>query len=330
MTVLAAQLAPQRSTQYADLVGTLALPEMQLCPLGVTLTGLEPITLGGQPYLHFELPAPPTLTQLAELGRLATVHAIFELQPKRDGTPGPWLRPLETGFTPAFPPELLTARRYRGKTNELLAQFMLNVARAASRFAQDPWPSLRVFDPLAGGGTLLFAALLLGAEAGGVEQDVQDVRGTATFLRQFTQEAGIACRVQDEKLRRLGHRWTLTLGKTPPRRCVLAHGDSAQATALIAGFKPHLLVTDLPYGIQHQGPLVELLTRALPVWAGMLPPGGALVMAWDATRFDRAHMTGLAEGVAPLTVLAQPPYSQLAHRVDRVIKQRDILVARRL
>lgn len=329
MTVLAAQLAPQRSTQYAGLVETLALPELRLCPLGTTLTGLKPVTLGGQPYLRFELPAPPTPDQLVELGRLATVHSLYEYQPERDDAPGPWLRPLQTGFAPAFPPDLLAARRYRGKTNELLAQFMVNIARAASRFAGEPWPELRVFDPLAGGGTLLFAALLQGAEAAGVEQEVQDVRSTATFLRQFAQEAGIVCRVQEEKLRRLGHRWTLTLGKTP-RRCVLAHGDTAQAAALIAGFKPHLLVTDLPYGIQHQGPLIELLTRGLPVWAGMLPPGGALVVAWDATRFDRAQMTGLAEGVAPLTVLAQPPYTQLAHRVDRVIKQRDILVARRI
>ncbi|RIK57491.1 MAG: hypothetical protein DCC57_01885 [Chloroflexi bacterium] len=330
MTVLAAQLAPQRSTQYADLVGKLARPEVQLSPLGALLSALEPVTLGGQPYLRLEMPAPPTPDQLAELGRLATLHALFELQPECDGTPGPWLRPLETGFVPAFPPDLLAARRYRGKTNELLAQCMVNIARAASRFAQQPWADLRLFDPLAGGGTLLFAGLLMGAEVAGVEQEVQDVRSTVTFLRQFAQEARIACRVQEEKLRRLGHRWTLTLGKAPPRRCILAHGDTAQAAALIAGFRPHLLVADLPYGIQHQGPLVDLLTRGLPVWTGMLPPGGALAMAWDATRFDRAQMTGLAESVAPLTVLAQPPYNQLAHRVDRVIKQRDILVARRL
>lgn len=330
MTTLVAQLAPQRSTQYADLVRTLALPEVQLSPLGAALSKLEPVTLGGQPYLRFTLPAPPSAEQLAELGRLATLHALFELLPEANGAPGPWLRPLDTGYTPTLPVELLTARRYRGKTNEILAQFMVNTARAAGGFAQQPWSDLRVFDPLAGGGTLLFAALLLGAEVAGVEQDAQDVRTTVTFIRQFCQEEGIACRVQGEKLRRLGHRWTLTLGKTPPRRCILVHGDTAQAAALIAGFKPHLLVTDLPYGIQHQGPLQELLTKSLPVWAGMLPPGGALALAWDATRFDRALMTGIVEGAAPLTVLAQPPYDRLAHRVDRVIKARDILVARRI
>jgi tRNA G10 N-methylase Trm11 len=89
-------------------------------------------------------------------------------------------------------------------------------------------------------------------------------------------------------------------------------------------------VTDLPYGIQHNGPLIDLLTSGLPVWSHLLPRGGTLVLAWDATRFERAEMVALVEAVAPLTVLNDPPYNQLAHRVDRVIKRRDILVARRI
>jgi hypothetical protein len=97
-----------------------------------------------------------------------------------------------------------------------------------------------------------------------------------------------------------------------------------------AGFKPHFVITDLPYGIQHNGPIVDLLTRGLPVWTNLLPSGGTLVFAWDATRFARIEMVNLVEATAPLVVLQTPPYDQLAHRVDRVIKRRDILVARRI
>jgi hypothetical protein len=330
MTVLAAQLAPQRSTQYADLTATLAPAELQLCLGTDGLDEPAPVTLGGQRFLRFSLPTSPTPIQLEELGRLATISALFELREHVGDQPGPWLRPLETGYRPALPPELMVTRRYRGKTNELLAHFLCNLARYSSAFRDRPWRDLRVFDPLAGGGTLLFAALMLGAEAAGVEQDQQDVRTTVAFVRQFAQEEGIVCRVKEERLRRLGHRWTLTLGKEHSQRCLLAHGDTAQSAALIAGFKPHLLVTDLPYGIQHQGVLSDLLTRALPVWAGLLPPGGALAFAWDATRFDRAQMSGLVEAMAPLVVLSGPPYDHFAHRVDRVIKRRDLLVARRL
>jgi hypothetical protein len=149
-------------------------------------------------------------------------------------------------------------------------------------------------------------------------------------VRQFCQEAGIACRVQEERLKKLGRRTVLTLGKTPPRRCILAEGDTSQSAAFLTGFKPHLIVTDLPYGIQHQGPLVDLLARSLPVWVGMLPPGGAVAFAWDATRFPRPDMVTLVETVAPVVVYQASPYDDLAHRVDRVIKRRDLLVAHRI
>src|SRR5690606_6155267 len=102
-----------------------------------------------------------------------------------------------------------------------------------------------------------------------------------------------------------------------------------QTAAFVTGFKPHFIITDLPYGIQHNGPLLNLLTSGLPVWANLLPVGGTLVFAWDATRFGRDEMISLVESTAPLAVKNDPPYDQLAHRVDRVIKRRDILVAQR-
>jgi hypothetical protein len=285
--------------------------------------------LAGQHYLRFDLPTLPTPEQARELGTLATLSAYFESIDQLEDRPGPWLRPLETGFQPILPAELAAARRYRGKTNELLCHFLCNLARYASDFTHLPWTDLRVLDPLTGGGTILFTAMMLGAEVAGVEQDEQDVRTTVAYVRQFCQEAGITCRVQEERLRKVGRRTTLTVGKTPPRRCLLAEGKTDQTAAFVLGFKPHFVITDLPYGIQHNGPIVDLLTGGLPVWANLLPRGGTLVFAWDATRFERAEMVSLVEATAPLTVLNHAPYDQLAHRVDRVIKRRDILVARR-
>jgi tRNA G10 N-methylase Trm11 len=110
----------------------------------------------------------------------------------------------------------------------------------------------------------------------------------------------------------------------------MAIGETSESADLLAGVKkPHLIVTDLPYGIQHQGQLIDLLTDGLPVWAQMLSPGGAMAMAWESTRFPRDEMIALVEVESGLTVLNDPPYDALAHRVDRVIKQRDVIVARR-
>ncbi len=329
MTKIVAQIAPQRSTQYGELATTLAPYELRLSSLGAKIGRLDSCTIGGQAFLRFHLPDEPDMDEVNELGMLALTTSFYVYYDHIGDLTGPFLKPIPTAFVPALPPELVMTRRYRGKTNELFTHFLCNVARFSSRFADTPWTQLRLFDPLAGGGTTLFTALVLGADAAGIEHNQQSVNTTVAFLTQFSREQRIPSKMQEERLRKLGQRWTFTFGKQTGQRCVLVRGETDQSPALIAGFKPHLMVTDLPYGIQHQGPLVKLLSAALPVWASMLPTGGVLVFAWDATRFTRSEMIGLVESTSSLLVLNTPPYDRLAHRVDRVIKQRDILVARR-
>jgi hypothetical protein len=330
MSTYLAQIAPQRSTQYAALADALAPHELTLCLAGKGIERLKPLTLAGQTYLQFELSAPLDEPARHELGMLAMTSAFFDYREALPDAPGPWLRPIETGFVPAFPPEMVTTRRYKGKTNELFTHFLCNVARFSSGFAGEPWSELRVLDPLAGGGTTLFVALMLGAHCVGIEKDLEDVKSTATFIKQYAHETGIACGVKEERLKTLGRRWWFTLGKASPRQCLLIAGDAAQAAELMGNVKrPNLLVADLPYGIQHHGTLSELLSTALPVWAGLLLPGGAMALAWESTRFTREEMVGLVKSVCDLAVLCEPPYDALVHRVDRVIKHRDVLVLRK-
>lgn len=330
VTTLLAQIAPQRSTQYAELASALAPHELALSPLGPHIAGLEPVRLGGQDYLRVALRGAPDERLTEELGALATVSAWFAYHKEVGGEPGPWLRPVETGYLPFLPPDLVTARRYRGKTNELFTHFMCNVARHASAFAAQPWGELRLMDPLAGGGTTLLVGLMLGADVAGVEKSPQDVQSTATFLQGYAREKRIPCQVREERLRGFGRRWWLTVGRDPQRQCILAQGETVQAEELLRGVRPaHLAVADLPYGIQHRGPLVHLLGQALPVWTGLLLPGGAMALAWDATRFPRAEMLDVVGQEARLELLNEPPYDALAHRVDRVIRRRDVVVARR-
>jgi tRNA G10 N-methylase Trm11 len=223
----------------------------------------------------------------------------------------------------------MMTRRYRGKTNELFTHFMCNIARASSRFQAQPWSELRLFDPLAGGGTTLLAGLVLGAHVAGVEQNGKDVESTAAFVQQYMRQARIGCQVQKGRVKGAGRRWSFELGRRPRRQCVLAQGDSRDSVQLLAGFKPQLIVTDLPYGIQHHGQVAGLLSGVLPVWASLLPPGGVVAFAWESTRFPCEEMVALVEQVSPLRVFSEGPYTELTHRVDRVIKQRDVLVARK-
>lgn len=326
MPVLLAQIAPQRSTQYSALASALAPAELRLSPIGAHITSLEPLTLGGQAYLKVGLSSLVSEAQLRELGGLAMTSAYFDFFERIGEAAGPFLRPLETGFAPALPIGLMTARRYRGKTSESFTHFMLNVARFSSAFAGAPWRDLRVFDPLMGGGTTLLTALVLGASAMGVEQGKEDVESTASFIAQFCREQRIPFEEKEERMKKYGRRWNFTIGAAQ-QQCAFARGDTLQSAELMHTLKrPHLLVTDLPYGIQHHGALAALLREALPVWAGMLQAGGAIVMAWDATRFSREEMIALASSASSMRALVDLPYDRMQHRVDRVIKQRDVVV----
>jgi tRNA G10 N-methylase Trm11 len=205
------------------------------------------------------------------------------------------------------------------------------MAKYASDFHSTDWSALDVVDPLCGGGTTLFAALSLGADVAGIDMDRTDIETTATFISQYCRENRIALSSKEERLRKLNaRRWHFQLGKDDVRRCLLVHGDARGSKDLLVGFgRPHLIVTDLPYGIQHNTPLRGLLSDCLPIWAELLAPGGALAFSWDATRFNREEMVELVAAAAPLAVVDRPPYDRLVHRVDRVIKRRDAIVARK-
>ena len=330
---LALMLAPQRNALYSDLVRSLAPPELLASPLGPRIEAWDGVRLGGQDYLLVELDDEPATADFEVLARLGTVAAAHEYFARIGEVPGPLLRPLELPWDPFLPPELVETRRYRGKTNEIFTAVLLNLALFAGDYRDRLGERLRVLDPLAGGGTTLFVALTRGYDAVGIELEQEDVTSTDTYVRQFLRGIGVPFGRTDERLRGAGRRYVFSIGRKGDQRTLaLVHGDTYRSPELLRGLpggaRFHAVVADLPYGIQHRGRVAELFARAVPTWAGSLLPGGALALAWDATGLPRAEAIQLVRERSPLDVLDDPPYSELAHRVDRVIKRRDVLVAR--
>ncbi len=330
MPTLLIQIAPQRSTQYSELASQLAPIEIQLSPLGKQITSIEPVELGGQSFHKCQIDTEPDENLLQELGRLAMSNASFTYYDQIGDQQGPFLRPLDTQYPTFFPKDLITTRRYQGKTNELFTQFMCNIARYSSDFANKPWTDLRLFDPLAGGGTTLFVGMVYGAETAGVEQNKKSAQTTSVFIKQYMKQQNIRCILKEERLKKINaYRWIYSFGRDQSIRCFLGKGEIDQSVQLISGFKkPHMIVADLPYGIQHKGALNDLLSEALPIWNNLLLPGGTLVYSWDSTRFTREKMVDLVKNVSPFQVLEGGLYDNMGHRVDRVIKNRDVIVAR--
>lgn len=334
---LALKITPQRSTQYANMAEVLAMPELLASPLGAIISHLEPTRLAGQDYVLAEIvpvqDEAAILAQWAEiLPRLGTLSEGYQYFAELAEIAGPLLRPIEPHFAPFVPLEMAEVRRYKGKTNEIFTRVLLNMAIFAGAYREQFATRLRILDPLAGGGTTLFHALAAGYDAIGIEQNRQDVMTTEVFVRQYFHSEHIAHKELDERGRKAGRRYQFEVGrKGATRHLVLVHGETAQAPQHLqevpGGPRVHAIVGDLPYGIQHFSEVADLLNAALPAWERLLLPGGTLALAWNATRIERAELTRLIERRTALRLRNEPPYTQLEHVVDRVIKKRDIVIA---
>jgi hypothetical protein len=318
---LIARIAPQRATQYADMAETLALPELAVSPLGAMLRESAIVSLAGQPYVKITVDASPPPLPL-----FATLSEWFDYFDHIGETAGPLLRPISIEEPLRFTPDLVEARRYKGKTNELLTHFLVNIAR----WTHGNQPRI-LFDPMAGGGTLAFTALRFGLSVLGVERDKEAVAGTDTFLRTYFQQERIKHNRMQEK-RKAGHRFRFTLPQE--QSITIAQGETRDTLTLLSDLPgtphPDLVVGDLPYSIQHNAryPLPAILSDALPVWYDVAAPGAVLVLTWNATTLKREQMLELVAkgGWSSVTGGA---YDRMAHQVDRVIKVRDVVVARK-
>lgn len=310
---LALKITPQRSTQYANMTTALATPELLSSPLAASIHEIAPTMLAGQRYLLVDGDDRllSTLNTLQILSRLGAISEIYEYFERMESVQGPLLRPVEPMFTPFVPLEMAEARRYRGKTNEIFTRVLLNAALFAGGYAGQFTERLRILDPLAGGGTMLFLALAYGYDAFGIELERQDVETTAVFVKQYLEGERISYKELDERGRKAGRRYQFEIGPKGDRHYfVLAHGDTREANLhmreIPGGPRFHAIVGDLPYGIQHFGEIASWLNVALTEWEKMLLPGGTLALAWNATRVDRAEMIELIERCTDLRVRNAP------------------------
>jgi SAM-dependent methyltransferase len=296
----------------------------------------EPTRIAGVDHLAFD--ADLDETGLAHLGHVSTAFALFE----RDGDR---LRPVELPRPDHFDDDLLTILKYQGKTNEQLTQLLLHVTALASASASRMLTNrLRVLDPLCGRGTTLNQALMHGWHASGVDVDERDFDAYAAFLSRWLKDKRLKHTAQISRLRRdgrtLGRRFDAELAETKDAWAAgetiavsTALTDTLHAPEVFAARSFDLVVTDVPYGVQHgshgaeglrRSPL-DLLTEAVPGWARLLRPGGGVGLAVNTLTAPRERVLSLL-AEAGLDPVDTPPYRGFAHRVDSSIL-RDLVVA---
>ncbi|GAA3603041.1 SAM-dependent methyltransferase [Nonomuraea rosea] len=302
--------------------------------LGQKALDSEETVIGGVPYVTFETPEPLAQPDISLLSNLSSVYAIF-------GVEGDLLRPLTMTSLDRLSSDLITIQKYAGKTNEHFTKLLLNVTVLAG--GKGLGERLSVFDPLCGRGTTLNQALMYGYDAYGLDVDGKDFDAYSTFIKTWLRNKRFKHTAETVPIRReralVGRRLNVTFGLSKES---VKSGDVQHLTVVSADtlksrefFKPRsfdVLVTDAPYGVQHgskggaglsRSPL-ELLRQAVPGWAELLRPGGAMGIAWNTYGGKSSELAQILTA-AGLEVLDYPDFE---HWVDQAIV-RDIIVARK-
>ena len=255
---------------------------------------------------------------------------------------GDWLKPLPLRHSVYMQADLAQILKYKGKTNADFTLMMLHCARAASAFALDSAP-LTVLDPLCGRATTLFCALQEGCNSIGVESSKKDVHEADTYFKRYLQYHRYKHKREtfSATLPDGGHaqeiRYRLANSEeayknSDIRTLRLFHGDTTQADRMAGRESCHLLIADLPYGVQHaasgkkgKSALERLAFEAFPVYYRALKAGGAAAIAFNTYTLKREIVCRAVED-AGLKVLAEPPFDDFSHWVEQAVN-RDMVIA---
>lgn len=330
-------LKPHANVRYRQSLQKLSRIELE-CMLNawdIQASVLEMREIAGEPFLVFSAD-----DMSKEAWRAISRHSSICLAASltEEGA----LIPIPRHTESVLPDELPQVLKYKGKTNADFTYMMLHCAKAASAFARDDG-RLTVLDPMCGKGTTLFCALCEGWDALGVETDAKSLSEAEQYLERSL------------KWHRLKHKRTISSrtlsggGNAKMTEFTLAAdtqamkdgdtlclrtlcGDAARLREMVKPESVHLIVSDLPYGVQHaprEGGgmfnLKGLLRRTLPGCAYALKQGGAIAFSFNLNTLRRQDVADAMEQ-AGLTVLAEGPWADFSHWVEQAV-DRDVVVA---
>jgi len=329
-------LKSHANARYRQSLSQLAMIELQVILKAWSVEG-EPgcEMLGSEPFLVFECDTMPDGLWRA-LSRHSACCLLCEM------LDGGLIRPLAKKTDLFLPEELPQVLKYKGKTNADFTWMLLNCARAVSAFAKSEGP-LTVLDPICGKATTLFCAMSHGDHAIGVDRDDKALTEADTYFARSLKFNRLKHKrsTGSQTLTGGGHvrvtDYTVALssegqknGET--RNLRLMYGDAGDLCRMMKPASCHLIIGDLPYGVQHapqEGKGLSsperLLRRMGEGCMTVLKPGGAAAFSFNAYTLSR-QKAAQALADAGLTVLSQPPFDGFAHWVEQAV-ERDAVIA---
>lgn len=334
---------PGHNQVYYQQSAPLALAELRLSSLEVEQLRLEDCC--GLSYLCFQTKAPLEEAQLEEIARNSSLLGLFATE----GDALEKLQPIALPNIQVLDRSLGTILKYSGKTNEIFTRFLLNIAFSQGNFSPK---HCKVLDPVAGKGTTLFEAFALGCDVYGVEYQEKAVQEGFLHLKKFLEKGKYkhkcdSRRFSGENKSFTAKRNSIQLSlkqqadpKNPnsqefQREFMLVSGDSKYCHQLFSPNSFHVLVGDLPYGVQHGNQAggisrspAQLLSSCGKSWHKVLKKDGVLVLSWNTLVYPREKMEEALER-AGFQVQHSEALSALQHPVDASIL-RDVVVAKKV
>jgi len=328
------ELIKHANIRYRESIPVLAHCELfaMLSSLGISCV-IQHEQMGGSQFLTFECRE----LNDHELTFLAG-HSSFVFMSEKQGD---LLHPLSVTFPAYLPDDLPEVLKYKGKTNATFTRMVINTAAALSRFYLSQHP-LILFDPVCGKGTSCFCAAAAGMDAVGLDLDRKDIREAVDYFSRYLKYHRLKheekCRAETSAKQSIpvtSFRFADTkehyqAGNT--RTISFACADTSESPSLFRKEHAHIIVADLPYGIQHAPqsgtkpePLQHFLNRALPVWKKVLIPGGVIALSFNTLTLPTQEVRNALTS-AGYHLLKNDIFSHLSHEVEQAVV-RDLVFA---
>ena len=272
------------------------------------------------------------------LGFSSIYYALFEI------VEGGLLRPIVVPDFHTFPESMVQILKYNGKTNEQFTRLMVNLALSVCKTGSK---KITLFDPMCGKGTTLYEGFIRGFDVKGIEINEQWVQEIQTYVVRFLKEGKFKhktekSKVSDSKKKKIANVFSLTASSKKEdfntdnaQSFQLFNADTRKADLLLKKKSCDIIITDLPYGVQHgskndKNSMMErsplgLLKEAIPAWHNVLKTKGSLVLSYNEFTMKYDDVAILLEKNG-FKVLDESPYNNYLHRVDQSIN-RNLIVA---
>lgn len=341
-------MKPNNNIPYAEELKTMCISEamVMLNRLKVNIESIEINTIGKAKYMDLTTTDEIEDKHYPFITRLSFYYGFFGVEEinndnNDESLSEELLRPILIPDEQFFQDDLSIRLKYNGKTNEMFTRMMLNMGLFSSNY----WnvDKVQLFDPMCGKGTTLFEGMILGYDSYGAELNKKAFTDMSTYIARYIKEDRVKHQLVNGKAqingKTKGELLDITYGTKAeikakkPRILKVFRGDTTISSGIFKKNSIHLIVTDLPYGVQHIGNeqgesvrgLNKLIKEGVKAWDQLLKKGGAIVFSWNTFTDKREDLIDLLQK-QNYKVMEGRYYDNFEHRVSQAIN-RDILVA---